>query len=45
MSDKTNWRVVFLEDGLVFIALMSLGLAIAALKLMPVVLRWSKGGR
>lgn len=45
MDEKTNWRTFVLEDGLIMIALMSIGVAIAAVKLMPILLRWSKSGR
>jgi len=43
MDEKTNWRAVLLEDGLIITVLMVVGLTIAVFKMAPPLMRWAKG--
>jgi hypothetical protein len=41
MPEKTNWKENLLEDAVVIVGLLVLGLVMVAIKLVPPVVRWA----
>ena len=42
MDNRSHWRMDLLEDGMIVFVLLSAGLIIAGVKLLPPLLRWAK---
>jgi hypothetical protein len=42
MTDKTGWRAYLLEDAVIVVALLCIGVGVAVAKLAPALVRWAK---
>jgi hypothetical protein len=42
MNNKSSWKLNLLEDSLVIVLLIGVGLVVAAVKLGPILMRWAK---